>query len=141
MYFQLRTDNFNLEYVDDILTITNSESFCKIKGHNILNIIIVINNLYPGVFIDSFVKDELTISQDKDNIYITNTSIVDNKSKDDNFINKFVGNSREVTGVFIVKDSLIPDLITILNQAHKLISGIFSLKRRPPKELESVKNV
>jgi len=104
MYFQLETDDIELEYIDGVLTVEHNHMFFKAYDHNILNIIKILNNLYPGVIIKSFCHDAITVTQDKNTLYINNT--------------------------FYIDDDSVEDLITILNQANKLINGIFSMKKK-----------
>ena len=117
MYFQLKTKSIELEYMDNIMTVFHNNMYFIVHKHNILNIIKIVNNLYPGVIIDAFVHDGLLVTQDEECLYINNT--------------------------LFIEDDLIPDLITIINQANSLIGGIYSVQKKPPKEpeVENVKSI
>lgn len=102
MFIVLKTDNFELEYLDDILTVEYNDMFFKTQGHNIINLISVISNVYPGTFISSFIQDDLIISQDAEYIYINDN--------------------------FLIPDEDLEDLITILMQANSLIYSIVTIE-------------
>ena len=110
MYFQLKTKNIELEYMDNIMTVWHNNMYFIVHKHNILNIIKIMNNIYPSVNIEGFVHGGLVVNQDDDYIYINHT--------------------------FFIEDGLISELITILNQADSLIGGIYSTVPKPPKKPE-----
>lgn len=101
MFIELKTENFELEYMDDVLIVEYNDMYFKTTGHNIINLISVISNVYPGSTINSFIQDDLIISQDADYIYIN----------DD----------------FLIPDDKLEDLITILMQANGIIYNIVTI--------------
>ncbi len=85
MYWVLTTKQLELEYLKEVITLTNKDNmYFKLKGYEINNFVTVLLNLFPGIQIDHFIIDNLQIQLDEDeNLLVGDDFVLDSKYLDD----------------------------------------------------------
>ncbi|MCP3899154.1 MAG: hypothetical protein GY707_05520 [Desulfobacteraceae bacterium] len=85
MYWVLSVKYLELEYLDEVITVTYMDDmYFKLSGYEINNFVIIILNLFPDIQIDHFIMDKLQIQFDDDeNLLVGDDFVLDSKYLDD----------------------------------------------------------